>query len=320
MEIPRWLKTDPMTHQPSAPGTHRPRSKGLFGNTRFLDKTLRHIISFVEDTMFNENISAMNGLLQMIQPKVKVVSLLSFVVLLSLQKSPEGIAVFSLLAILLVFASRIPLRTFAKRLLPAAVLTLTISVPVILNLVVEGDPLFVLLRFERSVNIGPLVVPKELAVTRQGLGSAVTLLLRVVTSVSIVFLLTMTTRPNTFVKTLTSLVPGALKPLVSISYRYIFFLVRKAEHFIMGLRSRQIAAITSSTGRHWVASRIGLLFSLSMEFSNDLSMAMQSRGYRGERYNVQGPECEVKKFSLLDKTWIFFSILFAGVMIWKSSA
>ena len=316
MEIPQWLKT--VTSDGSRVTRYALRKR----NERFLDKTLRHVISFVEDTLFNESISAQNGLLQMIEPKVKIMSLLSFVVVLSLQKSMEGIAAFSLLAILLVFASRIPLRTFAKRLLPAAVLTLIISIPVILNLIVEGDPLFVLLRFERSVNMGPLVMPQEIAVTRQGLGSAITLLLRIITSVSIVFLLTMTTPPNTFVKTLSSLVPGTLQPLVSISYRYIFFLVRKVEHFIMGLRSRQITSVKPSTGRHWVTSRIGLLFSMSVELSNELAMAMESRGYKGESLKVHpdkvGTKFKVSDLSKRDIAWFLFTVIFAGVMIWKS--
>lgn len=324
MEIPRWLRTvaTDESRAEGEQGSSLPSARSMVfkkSRERFLDKTLRHLISFVEDTMFNENISTRNGFLQMIEPKVKVITLLSFVVVLSLQKSMEGIAIFSLLAILLVFASKIPFTTFIKRLLPAAALTLLIAIPVVLNLIVEGDPLFVLLRLERAVNVGPLVIAKEIAVTRQGLLSAITLVLRVITSVSVVFLLTMTTPPNTFVKTLSSLVPGTLQPLVSISYRYIFFLVRKVEHFIMGLRSRQIASVTSSTGRHWVASRIGLLFSMSMEFSNELAMAMESRGYRGERFNVRGSTLGVRKLSLPDKAWLIFSILFAGAMIWKSS-
>jgi len=316
MGIPQWLKTA------TSDGSRVTRYALRKRNERFLDKTLRHVISFVEDTLFNESISAQNGLLQMIEPKVKIMSLLSFVVVLSLQKSMEGIAAFSLLAILLVFASKIPFTIFVKRLMPAAVLTLIISIPVILNLIVEGDPLFVLLRFERSVNMGPLVMPQEIAVTRQGLGSAITLLLRIITSVSIVFLLTMTTPPNTFVKTLSSLVPGTLQPLVSISYRYIFFLVRKVEHFIMGLRSRQITSVNPSTGRHWVTSRIGLLFSMSVELSNELAMAMESRGYKGESLKVHpdkvGTKFKVSDLSKRDIAWFLFTVIFAGVMIWKS--
>jgi cobalt/nickel transport system permease protein len=325
MEIPRWLRTvaSDESRAESEQGNPLPSARSVVfrkGRERFLDKTLRHVISFVEDTMFNEVISAQSGLLQMVEPKVKVISLLSFVVVLSLQKSIEGIAIFSLLAILLVFASKIPFTTFIKRLLPAAALTLVIAIPAVLNVIVEGDSLLGLFRFESSVNIGSLGIPQEIAVTRQGLLSAVTLILRVITSVSIVFLLTMTTPPNTFMKTLSSLVPGPLQPVVAISYRYIFFLVRKVEHFVMGLRSRQIAAVTSTTGRHWTASRIGLLFSMSMELSNDLTMAMESRGCRGERFNVRGSTFGVRKLSLPDKAWLIFSVLFAGAMIWKSSA
>ena len=312
MEMPRWLKTE---------RSDESRVNALRKNhSRFLDKTLRHVISFVEDTLFNEVISAQNGLLQMVEPRVKVISLLSFVVVLSLQKSIGGIALFSLLAILLVFASKIPFTTFIRRLLPAAALTLVIVIPAVLNVIVEGDSLLVLFRFERSVDIGLPGIPQEIAVTRQGIAGAATLILRVITSVSLVFLLTMTTPPNTFMKTLSSLAPGPLQPVVAISYRYIFFLVRKVEHFVMGLRSRQIAAVTSTTGRHWAASRIGLLFSISMELSNDLTMAMESRGYRGERFTVQSARSGARKSSLLDNAWLIFSILFAGIMMWKSLA
>jgi cobalt/nickel transport system permease protein len=323
MEIPLWLRTvtgneagTEAGQQDSLPYAPRPLSRKH--HERFLDKTFRHVISFIEDTMFNERTSTRRGLLQMIGPKLKVISLVSFVVVLSLQKSIEGIAAFSLLAIFLIFASRIPLVSFAQKLLPAAMLTVLIAVPVTLNLVVEGEPLFVLLHFGTPPNIGPLMIPKEIAVTHQGLGSAAILLLRVITSVTFVFLLTMTTSPNTLIKTLSSLVPGALAPLVSISYRYIFFLVRKVEHFIMGLRSRQIASVAPTTGRHWVASRIGLLFSLSMEFSNELAMAMESRGYRGERIIDQSSTFRVKQFARADLAWLIFSIFFAGVMVWKS--
>jgi cobalt/nickel transport system permease protein len=183
---------------------------------------------------------------------------------------------------------------------------------------VEGDPLFVLFRLERPLNLGPLLIPGEITITRQGLDSALTLLLRVLTSVSLVFLLTMTTPPNAFVKAVSSLVPGSLRPVVSISYRYIFFLIRKVEHFIMGLRSRQIIAVKPSTGRHWVASRIGLLFSMSMEFSNELAMAMESRGYKTEGSRVHRSRFRLSDLSLRDILWLFFSILFAGVMAWKS--
>ncbi len=318
MEIPEWLKTAP-SDESRANSLRVTRYALHKGHTeRFLDKTLRQIVSFIEETMFNESVSMKDGLLQRIEPRVKVISLLLLIVVLSFQKTVEGISSFSVLVILLVFASKVPFSSFLRKLLPAAAITIFISVPVLLNPIVNGDPLLILLRFERAMHVGPLVVPKEIAITRQGVNSAITLLLRVLTSVSFVFLMIMTTRPNTFMKALSSLVPGPLKSVVSINYRYIFFLVRKVEQYIMGLKSRQISVLKSTRGRHWVASRIGLLFSTSMELSDELSLAMESRGYKGTEVRSQKSEVRISNFSGRDMLWLLFTVFFCGVMIWKS--
>jgi cobalt/nickel transport system permease protein len=317
MEIPAWLKTGPAGGH-SAAGLPAAERDGFFRKRRFLDNTLGHIVSFLEDTMFNEHTSARKGLLQTIEARIKIISLLLFIFVLSLQKSIGAIAIFLILVVVLGGLSKVPPASFLKRLLPAAVMTLFISMPAVLNLVVDGRPLLVLFRFESPLGIGPLTIPGEISVTAQGLKSAVSLFLRVVASVSLVFLLTMTTQPNIFIKSLSSLIPGSLRPVVSISYRYVFFLLRRVEQFIMGLKSRQISAVKASKGRRWAASRIGMLFSISMELSNELAMAMESRGYTGEGSGVQLSTFRVSDLSGKDIGWIVFSILFSGVMVWKS--
>lgn len=313
MEMPDWLKT-PSTHDiPHVAGhTLRKKDKELF-----IDKTLSHVLSFIEDSMFNEVFASRNGLLQRIEPRLKIITVLIFIILLSLQKSISGIALFLLLAAVLLIASRIPSRSFLKKLLPAATITMCVSVPAILNLVVEGDPLFVFFRFESPMNIGPITLPGVIAITEQGLKSAVTLLLRVLASVSLVLLMIMTTRPNTFMKSVSSLIPGSLNSVVSVSYRYIFLLVKKTEQFIMGLKSRQLSAVKTTGGQRWAASRIGLLFSLSMELSAELAMAMESRGYNGDKFEIRNSKFEFKSVDVL---WLVFTILFCGGMIWKSLA
>jgi cobalt/nickel transport system permease protein len=313
METPAWLSTK------DEKGTGSPRlqcSRGS-GNERFIDKTLRHVLSFIEDSMFSEGISKKRGLLQGIEPRLKIVSLLCFVVVLSLQKSIDGIVIFLLLSFALVVSSRISLPFFLKKLLPAAIITACVSLPVVLNLVVEGKSLIVLFRFERPINIGPLIIPDAIEITEQGLKSALTLLFRVLASVSFVFLMIMTTRPNTFMKSVASMIPGPLSSVASMGYRYIYLLVRKTEQFIMGLRSRQIVPATSARGQRWAASRIGLLFSISMDIGNELAMSMESRGYRGDRFRIQ----ELKfKMDHWDTLWLIFALVFCGVMTWKSLA
>lgn len=285
---------------------------------RFLDRTLSHIVSFVEDSVFNETLSSKNGLLQMIEPRLKTITLLFLIIVLSFQKSAGGILLFLLLSFFMARASKISISLFLIKLLPAAVLAASISAPAALNLIVDGKPLFVFHEFKEQLSLGPFIVPKEIAVTKQGLNSAAILCLRVITSVSLVFLMTMTTRPNTFMKSLTVLAPKAFRPVISISYRYTFLLLKKIELFILGLKSRNIAGINSARGRKWIASRIGLLFSISIEVSRELGMAMESRGYKVESLNVQGSRFKVSKLSKRDIAWFISVMLFAGVMLWKS--
>src|SRR3990170_8846806 len=128
MEMPEWLKTvtgDESRVTGQGRNTLRvTRYVRKERNGRFLDKTLHHVISFIEDTLFNESISKRNGLLQVIEPRLKVITLLSFIVILSLQKSIGGIAFFFFLSIALVFISKIPPCSFLKKLLPAMTLTI----------------------------------------------------------------------------------------------------------------------------------------------------------------------------------------------------
>ncbi len=315
MEIPDWLKQTEHRIQ----NTEYRKTK-----EKFLDKTLSHVVSFTEDTMFNERVSAKKGLLQGIEPRLKTACLLGFIVVLSLQKTIGGIALFLLMSFFMAFASKVSFALLLKRLIPAAVFTAFIAMPATLNIIVKGEALLTLYTFEKTYSLGPIAIPAEVSITRQGLLSALTLFLRVIASVSIVFLLTLTTPPNRLIKAVSSFMPRALKSIVSISYRYIFFLVREVEQFIMGFKSRNVS-LGFPKGRKtfwgaeqkWVASRVSLLFSISLRLSNELERAMESRGYKTEDDRFQMSDF---RFSRYDAGWIIFCIIFSGAMIWKSLA
>lgn len=325
MEMPEWLKKQPQKHHEIPSSASYRQGKRFFSHGRFIDKTLCHAISFMQDALMNETISQKRGLIQSVEPRLKVITVLFLVVILSLQKSLGGIMLFTAVSAFLVLASRIPLLFFIKKLLPAALITFCIALPSLLNIIIDGEPLFVLHRFESPIEIGPVTIPEVITITEQGSKSAAALLLRVITSVSLVFLMTMTTKPAVLLRSVSSLIPGYAGSVVSMSYRYIFLLTSKVELFIMGLKSRQIADPRLRTGRHWVASRISLLFSLSMKLSSDLSLALESRGYRGRemRGYLGLPHAQRQKqthacFTAKDVAWLVFTIILAGVMFWKS--
>lgn len=307
ISIPDWLRK-----------TEQKNFQGARTTEGFLDKTLRHMLSIIEDTVFNEKISKKQGLLQSINPLLKVLTFLSFVILVVLMKSPTGIATFLMLGISLVFSSRLSLLSVLKRILPLTSLTFLIALPASLNIVVAGREIFVLYTFKASPNIFGI---QRIAITEEGLISMLTMIMRVSCSVLFVFLLTMTTRPDRFMKSLMFIVPGVFRSIIGMTYRYIFFLVRRVEEFIMGLESRRITTVDPSGGRKWIASRIGLLFSISLELSKELSFAMQSRGY-SEKVNEKRltsflSNIEHSSIQLIDISWLIFSIVFDGLIIWK---
>jgi|GEM_PF-2104622 len=315
MAIPEWLKKQ-------GSGV---RGQGL-GKTkeRFLDKTLRHVISFVEDTMFNERTSSRKGFLQEIDPGMKIIGIFLLIVLLSLQKTISGVVIFLTSAALLAIMSGVFI-TLIKRLMPAMVLTALIALPALLNLIVDGEPLLIFYEFKNPHTFYGISIPAYISVTKPGALSALTLFLRATTSVSLVFLITLTTQPNRFIKAVSSLMPGIFKSIVSISYRYIFFLTRKVEGFILGFRARNIPSYAPSSdrralpliGQKWTASRIGLLFSIGMRLSAELERAMKARGYD---YNMEiGIERpKTLNISRTNILWIVFLITITGVMLWKS--
>ncbi|MEK6692282.1 MAG: energy-coupling factor transporter transmembrane component T [Nitrospirota bacterium] len=310
MEIPEWLKKQSGVDSRQSTVIKRPKEN-------FLDKTLRHVLSFTEDIMFNETVSAKRGILQGIEPRLKILSLIIFIIVLSLQRSIAGILIFLIVSLSLMSLSGIPLTLFLKRLLPVFLFTTIIAFPASFSFIVNGDPLLFLYRSDAPHNVGPIEIPAVISLTRQGVFSALTLIFRVITSVSILFLITLTTPPNRLIKTITYFMPGTLKSIVSVSYRYIFFLVQKVEQLIMGIKSRSISAVSVPVQQRLVASRIGLLFSLSLRLSNDLERAMEARGYN-YKFEVKSSKFKVKDFSGADTIWVIVSIIFAGVMLWKS--
>lgn len=314
MAIPDWMK-----QQPEGRG-HSPAGR----KTRegFLDKTLEHIVSFAGDTMFNERTSSKNGLLQGVEPRVKIPAILLFIVLLSLQKSLYSISLFFLFSLSLSLMSKIPPCMFLQRLLPVFLFTLLISAPAALNLFVRGEPLIRLYAFGGH-RPGLSFMPQEIYITKQGLLSSATLILRVTASVSLVLLLSLTTPPNRFIKAVSYFMPGASGSIASISYRYIFFLLKKVEEFILGFKSRNITCPgrkgkrgVEGTARKWAASRMALLFSISLKLSTELQQAMESRGYRQE---TTGSGMQGFTLSQVDIWWILLSAIFIGAVVWKYS-
>lgn len=308
IRIPDWLRQ-----------VEERRIISKIGSEGFVDKTIRHIIKIVEETVFNERIARQKGLLQDISPLLKTLTFLSFIFFIAIQKSFLGIIPFFVLGLALIFLSKLSMTILFKKILPLSILTALIALPATLNIIVEGREILVIHLFRSPLELFGISLPERVSITEEGLTTMFTLLMRVSCSALFVFLMTMTTRPDRFIKSIMVIIPGLFRPIIGITYRYIFFFVRRVEEFIMGLESRRIATIGPSGGRKWIASRMGLLFSISLELSRELSLALRSRGYTGENKrmsNIIGLQTQPRTRAI-DISWLVFSLFFDGIILWK---
>ena len=226
----------------------------------------------------------MKGLLQALDVRIKLLTFLFLLVLISFLHTPRLLWSLYGLSILFAALSRVPVGFFVLRVwLFVPLFTAAVVLPAIFNIVTPGDPVWVAVTLQRSYAWGPYTIPQEIAVTRQGLGGAILLVSRVASSVSFAVLLTLTTRwSDIFAGLRALLVPRIFVMTLSMTNRYLFVLLRLIQDMYRARKSRTIHPRSAADERGWVASRIGVIFKRSVEMSNDVYLAMLSRGYHGE--------------------------------------
>ena len=161
MAIPEWLRHSAEVRSQS----ERPSAETRIGKSevrktkeRFLDKTLGHVVAFTEDTMFNETTSLKNGFLQKIEPRLKVLTIMFFIILLSLQKYFCHISIFPGFISISSYLKNTGAPFYTKN-SACFFFTLLISLPATLNVIVPGEPFANLYRFSRPYSIGGLTIP-----------------------------------------------------------------------------------------------------------------------------------------------------------------
>jgi cobalt/nickel transport system permease protein len=251
---------------------------------KFLDKTLLAAAQVTEQSLLSEVFARRPGLLQVLDVRVKLVSFLCLIVLVSVFHAPQTIWMAYGFCLVLAFISNVPLWFFIKRVwLFVPLFSAAIVLPAILNIITPGESVFILGKFSRSYVWGPYTIPAELAVTRQGLLGALMLVSRVSASVSLAVLLTLTTKWAEIFSGLRSLfVPRIFVVTLGMTERYLFVLLRLIQDMYRGRMSRTARPFAPAVERNWTASRIGVTFKKTVEMGDDVYKAMLSRGFHGE--------------------------------------
>jgi len=250
----------------------------------YLEKTLKEITSFFMNGIFSEEIISRGGLLQSIDPRVKVFFIGSLVITISLYKHLSILLAAYFATLLLAYLSRIDLKFFLVRVwffIP--IFAGIIAVPALFNIFVPGDPVINLITLKKDIILGPLHIPRTISITRQGALTAALFVMRVATSVSLVVLLTLTTRWAHILKALRVFrVPQFFTFILGMSYRYIHLLLRQIEDIHYARQSRTIKKEEGSSGRKWMVSQIKLVLKRSLNIGEQVYSAMVSRGFTYE--------------------------------------
>jgi cobalt/nickel transport system permease protein len=231
-----------------------------------IERTLEGINASLERSLFAERIARQPGFLQRLDPRLKLSSLLLLLLAVSLSRSLIVLGCLYLLSIVFALLSCVPLAAYLKRVwLVVTLFTGIVALPAIF--IVPGTVL-------AHLSLG-------LVITRSGVTTALFLLLRVGASVSLSVLVVLTTPWNSLLKALTVLrLPAVVILLLGMTYRYIHALLHITADMFLSRKSRLLRRMNAAEGRHLAAATAGALLGKSLQFSGDVYLAMQSRGFR----------------------------------------
>jgi cobalt/nickel transport system permease protein len=269
----------------------------------FVEKTINGGSGLMRQAIFSEDVAHQQGLLQRLDPRVKLLTLLGLLVATAFVRNIPVLLMVYLLALGLAALSRLSLAFFIKRVwLFIPIFTGIVVLPATLNLITPGQ----------------IVVPlgtwfgHPLGITSEGLQAATIIVVRVAVSISLVVLLTLTTPWTRLLAALRALfVPKMFVLVLGMAYRYLFHLLGSVTDMYTARKARTVGQDTDVTsGRRFVAASAGALFGKAHVLSEEVYMAMVARGYTGEVRQLRQFHLRV-----LDVIWIGVCVLIVGAVL-----
>jgi cobalt/nickel transport system permease protein len=231
-------------------------------------RTADSLSAAVTEVLLNDDAAGRPGLLQRLDPRVKLLSLVGLAVTASLVRSIPVLAVLVVATVALAVASRLDALSFARKVWGSAgVFAVLIAAPSATALVTRG----------------PVLVPLgAISLTAPGVAGAITLVLRVVAGAGLALLVVWTTRWPDLLRGLAALgVPDVVVSTLAMTQKQIVSLLRTVEQVHLARESRTLTSGTPSDNRSWVTGRMAFLVRKSLRTADDVYDAMLARGFDG---------------------------------------
>ncbi len=248
----------------------------------FIEATLASLLRASEYAAAAEHSAESGGLLQRVDPRVKVVGLILLVIVVASSRHLGVIGAMFALALVLALSSGIGIGKLVTWVwTPVLIFTGAIALPV-------------------------------MVFAPQGVRSGAYLLSRAETAATLSALLVLTTPWPWVLKSLRVLkCPTVLVAILGMTYRYVFEILRTALDMFESRRSRTVGSLSPAESRRLAASAVGVLLSKSVHLSGDVHLAMQSRGFRGEVHVL--PDFRARA---ADWGWLAGFVFLAAAALW----
>lgn len=267
----------------------------MFKNSNFIERSLTGALFFIKESIFADEYASRKGFLQSLDPRIKAATFILFILQILFTKNILILSYLYTLCLMLTQASRIDLLFFLKRtwvFIP--MFSLFIAIPALFSVFTPGEALvtFSLIGFKFTI-------------TQQGLAGAELFVVRVITSVSFVVLLSITTKHFELLKVLRIFrIPQVFVMTLGMCYRYIYLFVEMIENTYLAIKSRVGTKLHYKRGQHLVAWNIAYLWQRSYQLNEDVYKAMLSRGYAGEPALLSD-----FRFKAKDLVWLIFAAI-----------
>ena len=275
--IPEWMKSIEVGPCPCC-------AVSVGKNTNYIKKTINGVFSFFEETMTSESYARRKGLLQSLDARVKLISIITLIISISVTRDLWILLGIYLLTLIFALLSRIEPLFFLKRVwVFVPIFAGIIMLPMVFNVFYPGDAIVTLAHLGSGAHLGPFSLPETVTITSQGIMLTIIFMLRVGTCVSATVLLFITTPRELLFKSLRSVgVPKVYVLTVDMCYRYIFMFMENVKDFYTAKKSRTIKSLGMLEDQKWVGGRMGYTLVKSLDMAERVHGAMVSRGFNGD--------------------------------------
>lgn len=250
----------------------------------FIDKTIRSIAGIIKSSYVYWDMAEKDGLFQKLDPRLKVIFMIYFIVIVSLLRSLYAELAISAFVFILIALSRLNIFYMYKRIIGFAFFFgFLIALPSAFNVITRGEIILPVATLSKAYRFWIYYIPKEIGVTAEGAFGVAMLTLRVANSIGISLLVVHTTPFFEIIRALKVFrVPDTFLMIILLTYKYIFIFSKTVEDMYQAMKNRLAGAADSAAVRELIAGRIFYLFKKSQMRYEETYRAMVSRGFAGD--------------------------------------